>query len=218
MTLGVDQPSWIEILQAASDRVRTTIHVGMPGVIVDYDPSTCTATVQLGVQAEQDDGSYETIPPLTDVPIEWPSGGGFSLTFPLAAGDPVNVRFSETDPAAFRRSGDVEQPDNVRRFGLYAAAAPCGAYVDGKAPRAVSGKAVLTGPGGVSVCLDGTLVNLGADAAADFVALAAHVATELAKITTWATNVTTAVNALSPGSVTPLATFASVAATKVKAT
>ena len=176
MSLEVDQPSWIEIFQAFGDRLRASIHVGLPGVITSFDASTYSATVQLGVQspAIDDSGetSYEVIPPLTDVPVARARGGGFSLSIPHGAGDAVFVVFSEADPAAWRRSGNPEPPDSVKRFGLYAFAFPCDGRDSSPGEPSESGKAVLQKDGGgPRLVVDSSAVHVGGDTASDFLVL-----------------------------------------------
>lgn len=81
----------------------------MPGYIVDFEPATCTATVQLGVQAivSNPDGSSQNVPitVLPDVPVVFPRGGGCALTFPVQAGDECLVVFGSRSCGGWKQSG-----------------------------------------------------------------------------------------------------------------
>lgn len=70
----------------------------MPGYINTYDPVKMTAEVKLSIQWKKTtiDGtwSWEDFALLLDVPLVFPNGGGYSLTFPIAVGDEVLVSFS----------------------------------------------------------------------------------------------------------------------------
>ncbi len=67
----------------------------LPGVVEEYFPSTmtCTIRIPLFIPITEADGSTKevSIPPLLDVPVVFPAGGGFTLTFPIEKGDEVLV-------------------------------------------------------------------------------------------------------------------------------
>lgn len=159
------------------------LHTSAPGKIVDYDEAKQTATVQLVVEEEAGDEKFETIPALTDVPIAWPAGGGYAITMPMAAGDLVEVIFSECDDSQWRATGDIGPPNNLRRHGLYPRAIPCGG-LDSKTLPSQSGKLVISSQdgSGPAVIIDGTAVHLGGTSGEDFVALSTKVDTALTQL------------------------------------
>lgn len=71
----------------------------MPGRILEYFPDTQTATVRISVErvystsVSLDNTIARTL--LEDVPVHTPSGGGWSLTFPIKAGDTCLIMFSQ---------------------------------------------------------------------------------------------------------------------------
>lgn len=97
-----------KIVQALLANVWTA----MPGYIVDFDAATCTATVQLGVQAiiSSPDGTSQNAPitVLPDVPVVFPRGGGCALTFPVAAGDECLVVFGARSCGSWKQSGGAQ--------------------------------------------------------------------------------------------------------------
>ena len=80
-----------EALRLAMDGQQAKLWTAMPAQIVDYDAVRFTCTAQILIQGKLRDtsGNFSdiTIPPCPDVPIVFPHGGGFGLTFPLAVGD-----------------------------------------------------------------------------------------------------------------------------------
>ena len=80
-----------EVIRAAQDGHQARMWTSMPGIIQSFDPVTQTAVVQPAIQGifQSPDGSFTPVnmPVLTDVPVEFPSGGGFTMTFPIVQGD-----------------------------------------------------------------------------------------------------------------------------------
>lgn len=94
----------------------------MPCIVqsVDFDSMTCEAqpSVQGTVEAENGSLTQVNLPLLVDVPIVFPSAGGFSLTFPLGAGDEVLVVFASRCIDAWWQSGGVGKPIEMRMHDL----------------------------------------------------------------------------------------------------
>ena len=103
----------------------------MVGRIVEYFPTTQTATVKIC-----NDQTFDSVEDtdqqvgrglLNDVPVHTPSGGGWSMTFPIAFGEPCQLSFSQfgydhwfvdnEDSAGIRIDGHP-QPWTYRRFDL----------------------------------------------------------------------------------------------------
>lgn len=84
----------IQALQGFQSQLWTA----MPGYINSFNPVKQTAEIKVAIQWQQQfqDGSYEwkDFTLLLDVPICFPSGGGFTLTFPIVQGDEVLVVFA----------------------------------------------------------------------------------------------------------------------------
>lgn len=110
------QPSWNEVLDVVlSSRLRG-VHTAMVGEIRAYSGAEQTAEVTLAVQLEAGGGQFETLPPLTDVPVLWPGA--------WAAGDTCLLVFCEESFAKWWDTGSVEQPELLRRHGLHAVCIP----------------------------------------------------------------------------------------------
>ena len=104
------------LMMAVDELVRGHMleaHTALPGEILDFDPVTQTATVQLSVQREML-GTDQTVTILQSVPVMIQGGGGFSVTFPITAGDPCLVVFCERGIGNWYVNGG-NQPAETRR-------------------------------------------------------------------------------------------------------
>ncbi len=100
----------------------TGLRVSLPGRIVSYDPRLQRADVQPLIMDgyEDEDGSRvsEALPIVTDVPVCFPGGGGYRITFPIKAGDTVELRFMSSSIARWKRTGGLVDPADDRRHAL----------------------------------------------------------------------------------------------------
>jgi len=118
----------------------------LPGIVVSFDPSKCTAVVQPaigGVQIGADgEASPTVLPVLTDVPVVFPRGGGCSLTFPVKEGDEALIIFSCRPIDAWFQSGGVQRPASARMHDLSDAFALVGATSKPNVPASISATSV----------------------------------------------------------------------------
>lgn len=87
-----------EAILAALIAHQAGMWTALPGKIVKINAAAMTCEVEPSIQARlrNFDGTYSwvSIPVLPDVPLVFPGGGGFTLTFPIAIGDEVLVIFA----------------------------------------------------------------------------------------------------------------------------
>jgi phage baseplate assembly protein gpV len=92
--------------------VQAGMYTSLPAIIQSFDPAARTVTAQPAIQArlQQPDGAYVwvNLPLLVDCPVVFPSGGGITLTFPIAAGDECLIIFSCRCIDAWWQSGGFE--------------------------------------------------------------------------------------------------------------
>lgn len=123
-------------------------HTAMPGIIQSFDPQTRTATVQPAIASVfvGDDGSDQPTPlPLcVDVPVYFPSGGGFELTFPVVAGDHCLLIFAERCIDGWFAGAGVVPPQDYRQHDLSDAFALVGVWPQGARPAVWMGGAELS--------------------------------------------------------------------------
>ena len=92
------------------------VHTGMPGVVVSYDAARKRAVVQPAIDLLIRDGSSKARARAVNVPVVWPTGGGFTQVFPLPAGEPVWLAFSERGLTRFKQTFRQAAPDRNRLF------------------------------------------------------------------------------------------------------
>lgn len=101
---------------------QSGIWTALPCIIVSFDAVAMTCVAQPTIQGNirRPDGSFENVnmPLLLDVPVIFPNGGGFSLTFPIAAGDEALVVFSSRCIDSWWQLGDIHPQSELRMHDL----------------------------------------------------------------------------------------------------
>jgi hypothetical protein len=112
----------VEATRAALDGKQAEMWTALPGIVESYDAERQTCTVQPTIKGkvETQGGAVSSValPLLVDVPVIFPSGGGFTLTFPIAQGDECLVVFSCRCIDAWWQSGGVQEPLEARMHDL----------------------------------------------------------------------------------------------------
>lgn len=112
----------IEMYNTLMDKVFSTLRVSAPGIIKEFDPVSQTAKVQIAirehVQQENLQLVWTEIPVLLDVPVVFPRGGGYVLTFPIKESDECLVVFSDMCIDAWFSLSGVQNQIEKRRHDL----------------------------------------------------------------------------------------------------
>jgi hypothetical protein len=85
-----------EITRMALDAWQAKIWTAFPGLVTSYDATKMTVSIQPAVMGRTRDNSTGVwtdvkMPLLVDCPVMFPSGGGFTFTFPVKKDDEVLV-------------------------------------------------------------------------------------------------------------------------------
>ena len=116
----LDDP--VEALRTALDGRQAEIWTALPGIVAGFDPGAMTVSVQPAVKGAivGEDGKARQVPLplLVDVPVSFPQGGGFTLTFPVKAGDECLVVFASRCIDGWWQSGGVQAPAERRMHDL----------------------------------------------------------------------------------------------------
>ncbi|GHV49943.1 hypothetical protein FACS1894216_01250 [Synergistales bacterium] len=112
----------VEQFRALSEAMAVNMRVCCPGIIQSYDPDAITVTVQAAGKESirKPDGTYESqeLPLMVDVPVYFPRGGDFTLTYPIREGDECVVVFADRCFDAWHQSGGVQEAAETRMHDL----------------------------------------------------------------------------------------------------
>lgn len=74
-----------------ADGIRASIYTALPGQVISFNPANQTVDVQPTIQGRfltpAGEWVWVTMPVFPGVPVMFPNGGGFVLTFPIEQGD-----------------------------------------------------------------------------------------------------------------------------------
>lgn len=106
----------------AFDGLQSRLWTALPGLVESVDLGKQTLVVQPAIQAQimnpNNTWTWVTLPLLLDVPIVFPTGGGFTLTFPVVVGDECLVIFSSRCIDAWWQSGGIQVQAELRMHDL----------------------------------------------------------------------------------------------------
>lgn len=108
-TLTID-----DLINAHWERKRIEIHTTLPARVVSFNAADNTVQVEVMINQVLKDGEPSELPLLVDVPVQFPRGGGFVLTFPISSGDEGLVVFSERCIDGWWQTGEKAVPMEKR--------------------------------------------------------------------------------------------------------
>ena len=214
------EPEHTSNLQEAARAAVAGVMVGLPATVLSYDSVTQTASVRVVPCFRRRDPSNGGLPvcyrppDLHNLPVGFPGGDAWGMTWPLTAGDTGRVVVLDRSIDEWKASGAATtEPQDPRRHDLTDAVfapdiAPPGAP---RASDSVDASAMV---------IRGAEIKMGSASASDFVALSSLVESEIAALWT-AMNTHVHSGVTSGAAITAVSGTAgsagSVAATKVKA-
>ena len=111
-----------ESLRMAMDGQTAQIWTAMPAIIQSFNATAQTVTAQPAIQGVTSDksqnNSYVNLPLLVDVPIQFMTAGGYSITCPISVGDECLIVFASRCIDAWWQSGGVQRPMETRMHDL----------------------------------------------------------------------------------------------------
>jgi hypothetical protein len=106
-----------ELLAALLEQHARELRVALPGRIESYNASKQRASVSIALKIMRPDGNggyvARTFPVLQNVPVVFPSGGGFFVSFPMQKGDPVQLVFNDMPIGAWLQKGSLAEPGDL---------------------------------------------------------------------------------------------------------
>lgn len=148
-----------EIIRRALDSRVQDLWTTFPAKVLEYDAATQTVEVQPQIRRPlpTEDGAidFEDLPILPNLPVLFPRGNGYAITWPISPGDFVWIHVCTNATGNWRRTGEVADPGDVRTHSLGSAFA-----VPGAAPNS----ATLPQAATVALVLEGPEIRIGKDA------------------------------------------------------
>lgn len=113
----MNEAEFVSQVQAAFETQLSEVRTTCPGKLVSYDNATNRAVVKPSLPKALADGRDLDSPNIHEVPVAWPMGGGFIMTWPLRPGDGLTLSFAERSLEGWL-SGNDRAPDDPRRFDI----------------------------------------------------------------------------------------------------
>jgi hypothetical protein len=111
-----------EALSLALDGLAARMWTSLPGIVQSWNAAANTVAVQPAIQgwvrAQDGTTSFVNLPVVPDVPVLFARGGGYTLTFPIKAGDECVLFFASRCIDAWWQLGGVQKPLDSRRHDL----------------------------------------------------------------------------------------------------
>lgn len=111
-----------EAVRTALDGRQAQIWTALPAKItkVNHTANTVEARPTTQARIKQPDGTFKTVtmPVCLDVPLHYPSGGGFSMTFPVKEGDECLLTFASRSIDNWWKNGGNQPPNDLRMHDL----------------------------------------------------------------------------------------------------
>lgn len=220
-----------DVVMGAVNKVRQTFRVALPARVRTYARDQGRAAVDFGVRMLLKNFTTRDEPPAPDLPHITPRGGGYGMYYDLDEGDVALVVACDGPVSGFYDTGQPVTPSTTNGHDYGCAVVLGGGRVSdsvvptpppndagtllvgaddgsacvvfkgaGKPSPSEQGTVVVQADGpSASLLLGGTLATLGVARRTDTV-------DRNALLITWMSQVTTAINTLAPGSVTPFVT------------
>jgi phage baseplate assembly protein gpV len=101
---------------------KSELWTALPGIVQSFDSQKKTCTVQPAIRARVQNFkgvySWVNLPLLVDCPVNFPSGGGFTLTFPIQKGDECLVIFANRCVDSWWQSGGIQNQAELRMLDI----------------------------------------------------------------------------------------------------
>jgi hypothetical protein len=160
------EPKTSSVIKGAILGVLTGTHTAMPGIVTAYDATNRRADVQPALKT-RDVGGVKSRARILGVPVLFPTGGGFTVTMPIAPGDEVLCVFSQRSIDRWKKTGGEVDPIDGRKFDASDALAIPASMSDAKVAAALATAAFFgleTGASGFTIYPDGRIA-IGTDTA-----------------------------------------------------
>lgn len=109
-----ENPSLTGAIGAHVDEATKNLRVAMPVKVTSFDSGKQTVSCQPMIKVKMVEGDSINLPVLVDVPVKFPRGGGFAVTFPIVSGDEGLVIIADRCIDGWWQSGGLSEPLDMR--------------------------------------------------------------------------------------------------------
>lgn len=115
-----NSPTLWEVIQHLVNEIVASWFTALPARVESYDPATQSCSVQPLLKGRRRGEAGEDIVEnraiINSVPVVFPGGGGFRITFPIERGDTVMLVMSTFSLDRWKARGGVVDPEDERRW------------------------------------------------------------------------------------------------------
>jgi len=129
-------PSLSDMMSGIVGGATASMQTGMPAEVVSFaegPPARCSVRPLIR-RVDPETGEESSLPVIVDVPVVYPAGGGFRMSWPLAEGDQVWLAFGSRDIGGWKTAGAAAGGRSSRRASLSDAVAFAGFAPSSGAP------------------------------------------------------------------------------------
>ena len=101
---------------AVREWMKENIKLSIPGHVTSFNPSSQTATVQIGVRRQRRDGTKYDANPIPNVPVQFHGSSTHTIEFKLEPGTEGMIEFSHRAIGNWIEQGGIADPDNLLLF------------------------------------------------------------------------------------------------------
>ncbi len=94
------------------EQFKKSLNTSLPAIVQEYDGTTKRAKVLPAIRRLFTDGTSQSLPILIDVPVIFPSAGGFTVTMPIKKGDTLLLVFTQRGITNFKNQFTESMPTN----------------------------------------------------------------------------------------------------------
>ena len=152
-----------QVFRFFGQQLLKQVRTALPGTVVSYNRATQRARVDPAVDILLTTGVTVARATLLDVPVLWPSAGGYVIHGPLAAGDLVMLLYQHRNIEAFKQRMSRAAPAAARVMAEQDVVALPGFCGAGFAPVASAGLVMQAQDGSSYIEIAGSAIRLHAD-------------------------------------------------------
>lgn len=135
-----------EAIRSMFDDMLANAWTSLPCIVQSFNAAKGTIVAQPAIKSrvrqQNGDTQLVTLPLLVDVPVVFPAGGGFLITFPITAGDECLVVFADRCIDTWFQQGGTQTPSEIRTHDLSDGFAIVGPFSAPRVPASINATAL----------------------------------------------------------------------------